>query len=96
VNEDSGDRNLNISRDLPWANYHAFPKGHLPVNDQYLKDSLIGEEWMALRQIASGGKAAEIPHSVQTHLIVLGLIARDHYGRLTLTGRGRRIIETQN
>ena len=63
------------------------------MNDR-LKDSLIGEEWMALRWIASGGKAAEVPQSVQTHLVVLGLIARDDYGRLTLTERGRKMIET--
>jgi hypothetical protein len=30
----------------------------LPQNDQSLKNTLVGEEWMALRQIASGGKAA--------------------------------------
>jgi hypothetical protein len=64
------------------------------MNEQYLKDTLLGEEWMTLRQIASGRKAAEIPLSVQTKLMMLRLIDRDHYGRLTLTPRGRRIIET--
>jgi hypothetical protein len=63
------------------------------MNDKYLKDTLVGEEWMALRQIASGGKAAGIPQSVQTKLVMLRLIDRDHYGRLTLTPRGRRMIE---
>jgi len=64
------------------------------VKDHFLKESLIGEEWMALRQIASGGKAAAITQSVQTRLVVLGLITRDHYGRLNLTERGRKMIET--
>ena len=63
------------------------------MKNQYLKDELLGEEWMALRQIASGRKAAEIPLSVQTRLMVLRLIDRDHYGRLTLTPRGQRMIE---
>jgi hypothetical protein len=49
---------------------------------------------MALRQIASGAKAAAIPESVRTRLVVLGLIARDDYGHLMLTNKGRRIIET--
>ena len=65
------------------------------MNDQFLKNTLIGEEWMALRKIAlSGGKAAEIPLSVQTKLMMLRLIDKDHYGRLTLTPRGYRMIET--
>jgi hypothetical protein len=64
------------------------------MKDHFLKESLIGEEWMALRQIASGGKAAAITQSVQTRLVVLGLIIRDHYGRLNLTERGRKMIET--
>ena len=63
------------------------------MNDLFLKNTLIGEEWMALRKIASGGKAAEIPLSIQTKLVMLRLIDRDHYGRLTLTPRGRRMIE---
>jgi hypothetical protein len=63
------------------------------MKDHFLKESLIGEEWMALRQIASGGKAAAITQSVQTRLVVLGLIIRDHYGRLNLTERGRNMIE---
>jgi hypothetical protein len=40
------------------------------MKDHFLKESLIGEEWMALRQIASGGKAAAIAQSVQTRLVV--------------------------
>jgi hypothetical protein len=56
------------------------------MNDHFLEESLIGEEWMALRQIASGGKAAAITQSVQTRLVVLGLITRDHYGRLNNSG----------
>ena len=52
------------------------------MNDKFTRDALIGEEWMALRQIASGGKAAGIPLSVQTKLVSLGLIEREHYGRL--------------
>jgi hypothetical protein len=63
------------------------------MSDEELRGSLLGEEWMALRRIASGHKAAEIPLSVQAKLTVLGLIAKDHYGRLTLTESGRRIIE---
>jgi hypothetical protein len=42
-----------------------------------LKNSLIGEEWMALRQVAFVLKAAEMPQSVETKLLVLGLIAKD-------------------
>ena len=68
--------------------------GILPLTDQELRDTLLGEEWMALRGIALGGKAAEVPLSVQSKLMVLGLIAKDHYGRLTLTERGRGMIET--
>jgi hypothetical protein len=64
------------------------------MKDHFLKESLIGEEWMALRQIASGGKAAAIPRSVRTRLADLGLIARDDYGQLTLTEKGCRMIET--
>jgi hypothetical protein len=66
----------------------------LPMTDQELRDTLFGEEWMALRGIAWGGKAAEAPLSVQTRLMVLGLIAKDHNGRLTLTERGCGMIET--
>ena len=64
------------------------------VNDHFLKESLVGEEWMALRQIALGGKAAAIPQSVRLRLVDLGLVARDPYGRLRLTETGRRMIET--
>jgi ribosomal protein S19E (S16A) len=64
------------------------------MNDKFIRDALIGEEWMALRQIASGGKAGGIPQSAQTKLASLGLIERDHYGRMTLTEKGRRMIET--
>jgi hypothetical protein len=56
------------------------------------KDTLIGEEWMALRQIALGAKAAAIPRSVRTRLEVLDLISRDDYGQLVLTEKGRRLI----
>lgn len=49
---------------------------------------------MALRRVAYGGKAAEIPQTVQSNLVLLGLIARDNYGRLTLTEAGRRLIDT--
>jgi hypothetical protein len=41
------------------------------MNNPVLKDTLIGEEWMALRQIASGAKAVAIPRSVRTRLEVL-------------------------
>ena len=66
------------------------------MKDHFLKESFIGEEWMALRQIASGGKAAAITQSVQTRLVVLGLITRDHYGQLVLTEKGRRLIAIAN
>jgi Mn-dependent DtxR family transcriptional regulator len=64
------------------------------MNDPVLKDTLIGEEWMSLRQIASGAKAAVIPRSVRTRLADLGLIVRDDYGQLTLTEKRRRMIKT--
>jgi Mn-dependent DtxR family transcriptional regulator len=63
------------------------------MNNPFLKDILIGEEWMALRQIASGVKAAAIPRSVRTRLEDLDLITRDDYGHLMLTEKGRRVIE---
>ena len=56
----------------------------LNMNNPVLKDTLMGEEWMALRQIASGAKAAAIPRSVRIRLEVL----RDDYGQLTLTEKG--------
>jgi hypothetical protein len=34
----------------------------LNMKNPVLKDTLIGEEWMALRQIALGEMAAAIPH----------------------------------
>jgi hypothetical protein len=64
------------------------------MNDPLLKNTLIGEEWMALRQIAVGAQAAAIPRSVRTRLEVLDLIARDDYGQLMLTEKGRRLIAT--
>src|ERR1043166_1414725 len=66
------------------------------MNGPALKDTLIGEEWMALRQIALGAKAAAIPRSVRTRLEVLDLISRDDYGQLVLTEKGRRLIATAN
>jgi hypothetical protein len=66
------------------------------MNDQSLKNALVGEEWMALRQIADGTKAAAIPRSVRARLEALGLIARDDYGQLVLTEIGRRLIATTN
>ena len=66
------------------------------MNDRVAKDTLIGEEWMALRQIALGVKAAAIPRSVRTRLEVLDLISRDDYGQLVLTEKGRRLIATAN
>jgi len=66
------------------------------MNDSALKKSLIGEEWMALRQLADGTKAAAIPRSVRTRLEALGLIVRDDYGQLVLTKMGRRLIATAN
>jgi len=66
------------------------------MNDSDLKKSLIGEEWMALRQIAEGTKAAAIPRSVRGRLEALGLIVRDDYGQLVLTEMGRRLIATPN
>jgi hypothetical protein len=67
-------------------------KDQVLMNGPALKDSLIGEEWMALRQIAFGAEPA-IPRSVRTRLEALGLIARDDYG-LMLTETGRRMMET--
>jgi len=66
----------------------------LNINNPLLRDTLIGEEWMALRQIASGAKAAAIPRSVRTRLEVLDLISSDDYGQLVLTEKGRRLIAT--
>ena len=57
-----------------------------------LKDTLTGEEWMALRQIALGA----IPRSVRTRLEVLDLISRDDYGQLVLTENGHRLIAKAN
>jgi hypothetical protein len=68
-------------------------KDQVIMNGPALKDSLIGEEWMALRQIAFGAEPAQIPRSVRTRLEALGLIARDDYG-LMLTETGRRMMET--
>jgi hypothetical protein len=68
----------------------------LNMNNHVLKDTLMGEEWMALRQITFGTKAAAIPRSVRTRLEVLGLTARDDYGQLVLTEKGRRLIATAN
>jgi len=71
----------------------ACRKVSLPnMNNPVSKDTLIGEEWMALRQIALGAKAAAIPRSVRTRLEVLDLISRDDYGQLVLTEKGRRLI----
>jgi hypothetical protein len=66
------------------------------MNDSVSKDTLIGEEWMVLRQIAFGTKAAAIPRSVRARLEALGLIVGDDYGRLVLTEMGRRLIATAN
>jgi hypothetical protein len=65
------------------------------MNNPVLTDTLIGEEWMALRQITLGEKAAAIPRSVRTRLEVLDLISRDD-GQLVLTEKGRRLIATAN
>src|SRR5262245_42972613 len=70
--------------------------GLLNMNDTALKNTLIGEEWMALRQIALGAKAAAIPRSVRTRLEALDLISRDDYGQLVLTEKGHRLIATAN
>ena len=40
------------------------------MNDSALKKSLIGEEWMALRQVAEGTKAVTIPRSLRIHFDV--------------------------
>ena len=66
------------------------------MNNPVSKDTLVGEEWMALRQIASGARAAALPQSVRTRLEVLDLISRDDYGQLALTEKGRRLIATAN
>jgi hypothetical protein len=66
----------------------------LNMNNPVLKDTLIGEEWMALRQIALGAKAYAIPRSIRTRLE--GLDSRDDYGQLVLTEKGRRLIATAN
>jgi hypothetical protein len=68
----------------------------LNMNNPVLKDTLIGEEWMALRQIALGAKATAIPRSVRTRLEVLDLISRDDYGHLVLTETGRGLVATAN
>ena len=72
--------------------------GHLrgvsPMNERPLQDTLIGEEWMALRQIAFGAPAAAVPRSVRNRLEVLGLIRRDDYGQLLVTEKGRQLIAT--
>jgi ribosomal protein S19E (S16A) len=65
------------------------------MNEPVLEDTLIGEEWMALRQVAYTTKAAAIPRSVRARLETLGLVVRDDYG-LVLTERGRRLIATAN
>ena len=62
------------------------------MNHATLKNTLVGEEWMALRQIADGTKAAAIPRSVHARLEALGLIVRDEYGQLALTEIGRRLV----
>jgi hypothetical protein len=51
---------------------------------------------MALRQIASGAKAAAIPRSVRTRLEVLDPISKDEYLQLVLTEKGRQLIATAN
>jgi hypothetical protein len=66
------------------------------MNNPVSKDTLVGEEWMALRQIALGAKAAAIPRSVRTRLEVLDLISRDDYGQLVLTETGRGLVATVN
>jgi hypothetical protein len=66
------------------------------MNNSISKNTLIGEEWMALRQIGLGAKAAAIPRSVRTRLEVLDLISRDDYGQLVLTEKGRRLIAIAN
>ena len=66
------------------------------MNNLVLKDILIGEEWMALRQIAFGAKAYAIPRSVRTRPEDLDLISRDDYGQLVLTETGRGLVATVN
>ena len=66
------------------------------MNNPVSKDTLIGEEWMALRQIALGAKAVAIPRSVRTRLELLDLISRDDYGQLVLTETGRGLVATAN
>jgi hypothetical protein len=66
------------------------------MNNPVLKDTLTGEEWMALRQIALGAKAYAIPRSVRTRLESLDLISRDDYGQLVLTETGRGLVATAN
>jgi len=66
------------------------------MNNSALKKNIIGEEWMALRQIAEGSKAAAIPRSVRARPEALGLIVRDDYGQPVLTEMGRRLIATPN
>jgi hypothetical protein len=80
--------------ELPYAGPCLSPMNErlLNMNNPVLSDTLIGEEWMALRQITLGAKAAAIPRSVRTRLEVLDLISRDDYGQLVLTETGRRLI----
>ena len=66
------------------------------MNSPVLKDTLIGEEWMALRQIALGTQVAAIPRSVRARLVDMGVVARDDYRLLVLTEKGRRLLTTAN
>ena len=63
------------------------------MNEPVLEDTLIGEEWMALRQIALGTPAAAIPRSVRARLEDMGVVARDEYRLLVLTEKGRRLVQ---
>jgi hypothetical protein len=70
---DSGNQGSNggfsLFRELPYAGPCLSKRlSLLNMNNPVSKDTLIGEEWMALRQIALGAKAVAIPRSVRTRL----------------------------
>src|SRR5262249_22772117 len=67
-----------------------------PMNSPVLKDTLIGEEWKWLRQIARGTQAPAVPRSVRARLEDMGVVARDEYRLLVLTEKGRRLLTTAN
>jgi hypothetical protein len=66
------------------------------MNNKQLKATLLGEEWMALRQIARGTEAAAIPRSVRARPEAMGVVAKDDYRLLVLTEKGRHLLTMAN